>query len=295
MRPRTSASSATRARASAIMWRAVSSAAVISVRACRATSSLVSCTHCATCARSRWIAVNASARRWSMAMAKSFSTVARRRSDSAQAAARSCSDRPSASTIACSAAARSSASARRSAAHAASVSSRCRAASARIASPSARARERIWAASRRACSRDLLRRAVGVGEPAGDLLVRAPQHVGDLVLGQSQHRAHALAHALHVRRPGGHRPHLCPQPVRPEPGLFEVAPELSGLVDGGVTIGDEDADLRVQPAQVRVDLLRVVTAPSYGEHSVGRVCDGFSGHGLHRTGRGTARPDRYRA
>ena len=144
-------------------------------------------------------------------------------------------------------------------------------------------------------SRELLGRAVGVGEAAGDLLVRAPQHVGDLVLGQPQHRAHALAHALHVRRPGGHRPHLCPQPVRPEPGLFEVAPELSGLVDGGVTIGDEDADLRVQPAQVRVDLLRVVTAPSYGEHSVGRVCDGFSGHGLHRTGRGTARPDRYRA
>ena len=285
MRPRTSASSATRARASAIMRRAVSSAAAISARACRATSSLVSCTHCATCARSRWIAVNASARRWSMAMEKSSSTVARRRSDSAQAVARSCSARSAASAIACSAAARSSASD--------SPVRRARGVGLR-AVPGGLGENRVALRAGEGTdlgrlppgrSRDLLGRAVRVGEAAGDLLVRAPQHVGDLVLGQPQHRAHALAHALHVRRPGGHRPHLRPQPVRPEPRLFEVAAELGGLVDGRVAVGDEDADLRVQPAQVGVDLLRVVTAPSHGEHSVGRGCDGFSGHGLHRTGR----------
>ena len=62
---------------------------------------------------------------------------------------------------------------------------------------------------------DLLRRAIRLGQSAGDLVVGASQHVGDLVLGEPQHRAHALAHALHVRGPGRHRADLRAQPVGP--------------------------------------------------------------------------------
>ena len=80
------------------------------------------------------------------------------------------------------------------------------------------------------------------------------------------------------------RADLCPQPVRPQPRLVEIATELRGLVDRRVAVGDENPDLRVHPTQVRVDLVRVVSPTPHREHAVGRGCDGF-GHAHHRTGR----------
>ena len=121
---------------------------------------------------------------------------------------------------------------------------------------------------------------LGVVQVLRDLGVGLLQHLGDLVLGHPQHRAHPFAHALDALLRAHQGAHLGAQPLRAGPRVVELAGELRGLVDGRVPVGGQDPHFRVQPAQMRFDLLLVVSPAHHLEAGGGKGRNSVSGHVL---------------
>ena len=113
-----------------------------------------------------------------------------------------------------------------------------------------------------------------------DLVLGPLQHLGDLVLGHPQHRAHPFAHALDALLRAHQRADLGPQPLGARPRVVELAGELRGLVDGRVPVGGQDPHFGVQPAQMRFDLLLVVPPTHHFEAGGGKGRSSVSGHAL---------------
>jgi hypothetical protein len=106
-----------------------------------------------------------------------------------------------------------------------------------------------------------------LGAGPADLLLGPLEHLPGFVLGHPQHGPHPLTHTRHALR----RPHqaadLRPQLFRMGPGVIEFACELCGLAQGGLPIGDQNLDLRVQPPQMVVHLPWVIAPADHLEGS----------------------------
>ena len=200
-----------------------------------------------------------------MAIVKSSSITFRRRSDSVQDATRCFSACSRAATSCAVAAARSAASCSWPAFSSSCISARTRATSCEGALGVGLARRAQGGGLLLRGGHDLRRVGVGVPPALGGLVGRLGEHLAGLVLGQPEHRAHPLAHALHALRRADQAAHLDPQPLGAGPRLVELPGELCGLVQGGIPVGGQDLDLRIQPAQMGVHLALVVAPADHLE------------------------------
>jgi hypothetical protein len=93
-------------------------------------------------------------------------------------------------------------------------------------------------------------RGLGLGVLRAPVRLRlgTREHVGDLVLGEAQHRADPLGGALRALARARQRADLSPQLLRPHPGLVQLPRQLHRLGERGIAIGDQNAHFGVEPA-----------------------------------------------
>ena len=109
------------------------------------------------------------------------------------------------------------------------------------------------------------RHGLGARDDVGGLGLGALAALHDLVLSEAQHGLQTLAHALDAFRRSGQPAQLALESVRFRPCDVDLASQLTVLLDRGVPVRGQHAELSIQVSQIVIDLRWVITPPGDSE------------------------------